>query len=140
MPAASYREGPDGHSSRKQNSKRRRAKCSPSFVSGDDSVVALRYAVPRRVAGMAASARRAGMILHAALDTCSSAAPYPYQQSLAATNHSAVSPCAGGGVPAMLGNKTRSQQTLPRRACVSAILVSSVRPSLTNGIIVPGDS
>ena len=34
MPAASYREGPDGHSSRKQNSKRRRAKCSPSFVSG----------------------------------------------------------------------------------------------------------
>ena len=33
MPAASYREGPDGHSSRKQNSKRRRAKCSPSFVS-----------------------------------------------------------------------------------------------------------
>ena len=34
MPVASYREGPDGHSSRKQNSKRRRAKCSPSFVSG----------------------------------------------------------------------------------------------------------
>ena len=34
MPAASYREGPDGHSSRKQNSKRRRAKGSPSFVSG----------------------------------------------------------------------------------------------------------
>ena len=34
MPAASYREGPDGHSSRKQNSKKRRAKCSPSFVSG----------------------------------------------------------------------------------------------------------
>ena len=34
MLAASYREGPDGHSSRKQNSKRRRAKCSPSFVSG----------------------------------------------------------------------------------------------------------
>lgn len=34
MPAASYREGSDGHSSRKQNSKRRRAKCSPSFVSG----------------------------------------------------------------------------------------------------------
>ena len=34
MPAASYREGPDGHLSRKQNSKRRRAKCSPSFVSG----------------------------------------------------------------------------------------------------------
>ena len=34
MPAASYREGPDGHSSCKQNSKRRRAKCSPSFVSG----------------------------------------------------------------------------------------------------------
>lgn len=34
MPAASYREGPDGHSSRKQNSKRRRAKCSPSFVLG----------------------------------------------------------------------------------------------------------
>lgn len=34
MPAASYREGPDGHSSRKQNSKRRRAKRSPSFVSG----------------------------------------------------------------------------------------------------------
>ena len=34
MPAASYREGPDDHSSRKQNSKRRRAKCSPSFVSG----------------------------------------------------------------------------------------------------------
>ena len=34
MPTASYREGPDGHSSRKQNSKRRRAKCSPSFVSG----------------------------------------------------------------------------------------------------------
>lgn len=34
MPAASYREGLDGHSSRKQNSKRRRAKCSPSFVSG----------------------------------------------------------------------------------------------------------
>lgn len=34
MPAASYREGPDVHSSRKQNSKRRRAKCSPSFVSG----------------------------------------------------------------------------------------------------------
>ena len=34
MPAASYCEGPDGHSSRKQNSKRRRAKCSPSFVSG----------------------------------------------------------------------------------------------------------
>ena len=34
MPAASYREGPDGHSSRKQNSKRRRAFCSPSFVSG----------------------------------------------------------------------------------------------------------
>lgn len=34
MPAASYREGPDGHTSRKQNSKRRRAKCSPSFVSG----------------------------------------------------------------------------------------------------------
>lgn len=34
MPAAFYREGPDGHSSRKQNSKRRRAKCSPSFVSG----------------------------------------------------------------------------------------------------------
>ena len=34
MPAVSYREGPDGHSSRKQNSKRRRAKCSPSFVSG----------------------------------------------------------------------------------------------------------
>ena len=34
MPAASYREGPDGHSSRKQNSKGRRAKCSPSFVSG----------------------------------------------------------------------------------------------------------
>ena len=34
MPAASYREGPDGPSSRKQNSKRRRAKCSPSFVSG----------------------------------------------------------------------------------------------------------
>ena len=33
MPAASYREGPDGHSSRKQNSKRRRAKCSPSFVA-----------------------------------------------------------------------------------------------------------
>ena len=34
MPAASYREGPDGHSSRKQKSKRRRAKRSPSFVSG----------------------------------------------------------------------------------------------------------
>lgn len=34
MSAASYREGPDGHSSRKQKSKRRRAKCSPSFVSG----------------------------------------------------------------------------------------------------------
>ena len=34
MPAASYREGPDGHLSRKQNSKRRRAKCSPSFVLG----------------------------------------------------------------------------------------------------------
>ena len=34
MLAASYREGPDGHSSRKQNSKRRRAKRSPSFVSG----------------------------------------------------------------------------------------------------------
>ena len=34
MPAASYREVPDGHSSRKQKSKRRRAKRSPSFVSG----------------------------------------------------------------------------------------------------------
>lgn len=34
MPAASYREGPDGHSSREQNSKRGRAKRSPSFVSG----------------------------------------------------------------------------------------------------------
>ena len=34
MPAASYREGPDGYSSRKQKSKRRRAKRSPSFVSG----------------------------------------------------------------------------------------------------------
>ena len=61
MPAASYREGPDGHSSRKQNSKRRRAKCSPSFVSGrvighgdisprcvpECSVMALHRAVPR---------------------------------------------------------------------------------------------
>ena len=61
MPAASYREGPDGHSSRKQNSKRRRAKCSPSFVSGrvighgdipprcvpECSAMALHRAVPR---------------------------------------------------------------------------------------------
>ena len=54
MPAASYREGPDGHSSRKQNSKRRRAKCSPSFVS--ERVIGHGDISPRCIPGCSAMA------------------------------------------------------------------------------------
>ena len=64
MPAASYREGPDGHSSRKQNSKRRRAKCSPSFVSG--RVIGHGDIPPRCVPECSA------MALHRAVPRCSS--------------------------------------------------------------------
>lgn len=64
MPAASYREGPDGHSSRKQNSKGRRAKCSPSFVSG--RVIGHGDIPPRCVPECSA------MALHRAVPRCSS--------------------------------------------------------------------
>ena len=64
MPAASCREGPDGHSSRKQNSKRRRAKCSPSFVSG--RVIGHGDIPPRCVPECSA------MALHRAVPRCSS--------------------------------------------------------------------
>ena len=71
MPAASYREGPDGHSSRKQNSKRRRAKCSPSFVSG--RVIGHGDIPPRCVPECSA------MALHRAVPRCS---PQPRQHSV----------------------------------------------------------
>ena len=79
MPAASYREGPDGHSSRKQNSKRRRAKCSPSFVSG--RVIGHGDIPPRCVPECSA------MALHRAVPRCSS---QPRQHS--------VFRASGGGV------------------------------------------
>ena len=71
MPVASYREGPDGHSSRKQNSKRRRAKCSPSFVSG--RVIGHGDIPPRCVPECSA------MALHRAVPRCS---PQPRQHSV----------------------------------------------------------
>ena len=71
MPAASYREGPDGHSSRKQNSKRRRAKCSPSFVSG--RVIGHGDISPRCIPECSA------MALHRAVPRCS---PQPRQHSV----------------------------------------------------------
>ena len=71
MPAASYREGPDGHSSRKQKSKRRRAKCSPSFVSG--RVIGHGDIPPRCVPECSA------MALHRAVPRCS---PQPRQHSV----------------------------------------------------------
>ena len=79
MPAASYREGPDGHSSRKQNSKRRRAKCSPSFVSG--RVIGHGDISPRCIPECSA------MALHRAVPRCSS---QPRQHS--------VFRASGGGV------------------------------------------
>ena len=79
MPAASYREGPDGHSSRKQNSKRRRAKCSPSFVSG--RVIGHGDISPRCIPECSA------MALHRAVPRCS---PQPRQHS--------VFRASGGGV------------------------------------------
>ena len=75
MPAASYREGPDGHSSRKQNSKRRRAKCSPSFVSG--RVIGHGDIPPRCVPECSA------MALHRAVPRCSS---QPRQHSVFRTS------------------------------------------------------
>ena len=75
MPAASYREGPDGHSSRKQNSKRRRAKCSPSFVSG--RVIGHGDIPPRCVPECSA------MALHRAVPRCS---PQPRQHSVFRTS------------------------------------------------------
>lgn len=77
MPAASYREGPDGHSSRKQNSKRRRAKCSPSFVSG--RVIGHGDIPPRCVPECSA------MALHRAVPRCSS---QPRQHSVIADSAS----------------------------------------------------
>ena len=71
MPAASYREGPDGHSSRKQNSKRRRAKCSPSFVSG--RVIGHGDISPRCIPECSA------MALHRVVPRCS---PQPRQHSV----------------------------------------------------------
>lgn len=79
MPAASYREGPDGHSSRKQNSKRRRAKCSPSFVSG--RVIGHGDISPRCISECSA------MVLHRAVPA---ARPQPRQHS--------VFRASGGGV------------------------------------------
>ena len=79
MLAASYREGPDGHSSRKQNSKRRRAKCSPSFVSG--RVIGHGDISPRCIPEYSA------MALHRAVPLCS---PQPRQHS--------VFRASGGGV------------------------------------------
>ena len=75
MPAASYREGPDGHSSRKQNSKRRRAKCSPSFVSG--RVIGHGDISPRCIPECSA------MALHRAVPRCSS---QPRQHSVFRTS------------------------------------------------------
>lgn len=79
MPAASYREGPDGHSSRKQNSKRRRAKCSPSFVSG--RVIGHGDIPPRCVPECSA------MALHRAVPRCSS---QPRQHSVFRTSDRGV--------------------------------------------------
>lgn len=86
MPAASYREGPDGHSSRKQNSKRRRAKCSPSFVSG--RVIGHGDIPPRCVPECSA------MALHRAVPRCSS---QPRQHSVFRTSDRGRSPSPAFG-------------------------------------------
>ena len=114
MPAASYREGPDGHSSRKQNSKRRRAKCSPSFVSG--RVIGHGDIPPRCVPECSA------MALHRAVPRCSS---QPRQHSVFRTSDrggrspspafGAVFFCGEGGSYLVRGESRRSSMARSSR-------------------------
>ena len=113
MPAASYREGPDGHSSRKQNSKRRRAKCSPSFVSG--RVIGHGDIPPRCVPECSA------MALHRAVPRCSS---QPRQHSVFRTSDRGVSSksclrrrffCGEGGSYLVRGESRRSSMARSSR-------------------------
>ena len=114
MPAASYREGPDGHSSRKQNSKRRRAKCSPSFVSG--RVIGHGDIPPRCVPECSV------MALHRAVPRCSS---QPRQHSVFRTSDRGRSPspafgavfffCGEGGSYLVRGESRRSSMARSSR-------------------------
>ena len=113
MPAASYREGPDGHSSRKQNSKRRRAKCSPSFVSG--RVIGHGDISPRCIPECSA------MALHRAVPRCSS---QPRQHSVFRASDRGRSPspafgavffCGEGGSYLVRGESRRSSMARSSR-------------------------
>ena len=131
MPAASYREGPDGHSSRKQNSKRRRAKCSPSFVSG--RVIGHGDIPPRCVPECSA------MALHRAVPRCSS---QPRQHSVFRTSDRGVlqvlpsAPfffCGEGGSYLVWGESRRSSMARSSRMRFRATGSGNIPPRCVPG-------